>query len=185
MRDGMIDLETWGQYAPCALRSVAVVQFDPYSDKVGDRFYANVTKESCLEIGLMIDPKTEAWWAQPKMSGAAAVLGKDQISVRDAMNRMCIFWRKCSLKYPWSQGANFDQPIIEEVMRRLGIEPPWKFWDSACTRTAYRMSGLNVFNFKNKGIPHYALDDCLHQIGLVQMSHRKLGLHGSAATKEN
>lgn len=175
MNHGMIDLETYGLRAGCAFRSIAIVQFDPYSDRVGEKFYANVTRASCEEIGMFVDPDTEKWWNR-QSAEAQEVLTKDQVHIREAMERAWQFWLKMQLKYPWSQGANYDQPLIEEAWRLCGIKPPYKFWDSRCTRTAYGMSGFNVFSTKNPGIPHYALDDCLHQIRCVQSSFKKLGL---------
>lgn len=175
MRDGMLDLETWGLRVGSAIRSVAMVQFDPYSDRVGAKFYANVTLESCQGIGLEVDPKTRDWWDKQSVE-AQSVLTKDPVPIGEAVSKLVAFWRMAGLTYPWSQGANFDQPLIEEIMRRLGVPIPWKFYDSACTRTAYRMSGFNVFGVKRQGIPHYALDDCLHQIVCVQKSYSKLGL---------
>jgi|SRR5690242_3575607 len=176
MRDVMIDLETWGKRPGCALRSIGAVVFDPRGEELGDEFYVNVTRDSCEEIGLHVDPDTEAWWAR-QSSQAQDSLTVDPLPIRDAINKFCSFWRVRALSRPWSQGANFDQPILEEVMRLLDARVPWKFWDSRCTRTAYGMAGMGKFDMpKFSGTAHNALDDALHQARCVQLAHKKLGL---------
>lgn len=178
MRHVMIDLETWGKSAGCALRSIGARQFDPYSNRSGGAsFYANISKESCVEAGLLIDKSTEEWWGLPKNAGAQETLEKNQHSLRDVMMDYCAWFRDNKLMFTWSQGANFDQPILEAALAACGIEPPWKFWDSRCTRTAYGMAAFNPRTIRRVGTHHNALDDADHQILCVQAAHKKLGLH--------
>lgn len=178
MRDIMMDLETWGKKPGCALRSIGARQFDPYSDRIGESFYANITKESCLEAGLVLDASTEKWWSD---QGAQAqdILLKDQKPLRDVLEDYCHWFEKLGGMFTWSQGANFDQPIVEAACDAVGIgerDRPWKFWDSRCTRTAYGIASFNPRTIRRKGIHHYALDDCNHQIICVQRSFRALRL---------
>lgn len=180
MKHAMVDLETWGKTAGMALRSIGARQFDPYSDKIGEKFYANISKESCLEVGLKIDPSTEAWWTLPKNAGAAKTLEKDQRHVAEVMRDYCNWFRENRLLFTWSQGANFDQPLLDAACEVVGIgenDRPWKFWDSRCTRTAYGMAAFNTRTVRRVGTHHNALDDADHQIICVQRSHKKLGLH--------
>lgn len=184
MRDIMIDLETWGKRAGCAIRSIGAVAFDPTSGKLGDEFYVNVTKQSCLDVGLVTDRSTEKWWDQ-QTRDAQAALDTDQISLADALNRFSVFWRTTCGTRPWSQGANFDQPIIEAAYVACGLVNekgdtllPWKFYESRCTRTVYGLAGLRPFDFpKNTGTAHHALDDAKHQARCVSTAFRKLGLN--------
>lgn len=177
MRDCMLDLETFGKTPGCAIRSVGAVMFDPTSEKLGEEFYANVTRESCEERGLTADADTVKWW-DSQSDEARSVLDENQRTLGDVLVSFRKFWIGAGAVRVWSQGANFDQPIIEEAMRRLAVGVPWKFWDSRCTRTAYGMAGLATWDMpKNRGVAHYALDDARHQARCVQLAYRRLKIN--------
>ena len=176
MRHCMLDLETWGKTAGCALRSIGARQFDPYTEQIGDKFYANITKESCIEADLIVDPDTEKWWAGQSQSAQESLL-KDQRPLKEVMQEYCDWFAKNRLMFTWSQGANFDQPIIEAACIAVGVRVPWKFWDSRCTRTAYGIASFDPRTIRRGGTHHNALDDADHQIRCVQRSFKMLGKH--------
>jgi hypothetical protein len=148
----MLDLETWGTAPGSALRSIGACEFDPHTDQIGEKFYANIADESCVEVGLIKDASTVAWWGrQTKQAQDSLLVGV----------------------FVWSQGANFDQPLWEAAVRPLGMRTPWKFTDSRCTRTAYDMGGFNPYVMKRAGTHHNALDDAIHQAKCVQGAYRK------------
>ena len=168
MRNVMIDLETWGLYSGCAIRSIGAVQFDPFAKgSTGQEFYVNVDRKSCEEVGLHVLPATEKWWSEQSQKARDA-LDTSPTPLKQALIMFASYWLKIGGQYPWSQGANYDQPIIEEAMRRCDVKVPWKFWDSRCTRTAYGLAGFNPNSMKNVGTAHHALHDCHHQVRLVQ-----------------
>lgn len=173
MKDIMLDLETWGTRAGCALRSIGAVQFDPRSQRLGEKFYVNVERKSCVDSGMHVDAGTEKWWSQQSQQAQDALL-KDQRPIEDALAAFGNYWRKCGGEFVWSQGANFDEPIFTEACRLIGKKPPWRFYNTRCTRTAYGISGLNVFAMKREGTYHNALDDAIHQARCVQASYARL-----------
>jgi hypothetical protein len=146
----MVDLETWGTAPGCAIRSIGAVEFCPVTGKLGDEFYATITDASCTEAGLK------------RESG-------------DALTRFKRFWGDCEGDFFWSQGANFDEPILGWAMRAVAIRPPWKFAHARDTRTAYHMGmsfGKNYdpYSIKRAGTYHNALDDAKHQARCVHLS---------------
>lgn len=170
----MIDLETWGKWSGCAIRSIGAVEFDPYSDKIGQTFYANILDETCVRAGLVKDASTVEWWSK-QAAQAQKVFDQSPVSLDTAIVDFKRWWRAVRGVFPWSQGANFDQPILEAAMRAVGEEAPWKFWDSRCTRTAYDMGGLNPRTIRREGTHHNALDDAVHQARCVQAAYRNRG----------
>jgi hypothetical protein len=168
----MLDLETWGTRPGSAIRSIGAVCFDPYSGELGDEFYCNVSRESCVEAGLKIDASTEAWWAKQSKQAQDA-LALDQVRLEEAVT-MFNNWFKRRGVFCWSQGANFDQPIYDEAARAVGKEAPWKFWDSRCTRTSYDIARFNPKSIKRIGTHHNALEDAIYQAQCVQAAYRKL-----------
>lgn len=176
MFDVMLDLETFGKKTGCVIRSIGAIVFDPYSDRTGETFYQNVTKEDQVALGLHVDPETEAWWARQPTAARDALVG-NQVSAEEAAKEFVGWWKKQNVTRVWSQGANFDEPIISEFFRVLKRSAPWKFHDSRDTRTAYQMGDFNVFAVKRKGTHHNALEDSRHQAYCVQQAFKKLGLH--------
>jgi len=184
MRDLMLDLETWGKRPGCAIRSIGAVMFDPMSTEIGAEFYVNVNRESCEEVGLLIDQSTADWWSKQSRD-AQISLENDQRHVREAFQMFLKFARGNYASRPWSQGANFDQPILDAVAIKLGVvdrrgdpDMPWKFWDSRCTRTAYGLAGMGPSSMPPRGGTHHnALDDAKHQARCVQVAYRRLKIN--------
>jgi hypothetical protein len=168
----MLDLETWGTAPGSALRSIGACEFDPHTDQIGEKFYANIADESCVEVGLIKDASTVAWWGRQTKQAQDSLL-VDQKHLREVADNFHQWFRKVRGVFVWSQGANFDQPLWEAAVRPLGMRTPWKFTDSRCTRTAYDMGGFNPYVMKRAGTHHNALDDAIHQAKCVQGAYRK------------
>ena len=176
MHDLMLDLETYGTRPGCIIRSVGAVMFDPYDPpgQVGKTFYANVARDDQEKLGLTVSESTDKWWLLPKQATANKMLLENQMPVKQVVGDFIDFWRARGARRVWSQGANFDDPIMTAVIEACGLDVPWKFWDSRCTRTAYAIGGLNFHTIKRVGTAHNALDDAVHQAKCVQMAHANL-----------
>jgi hypothetical protein len=172
----MLDLETYGKRPGCVIRSIGAAMFDPWDEpgQVGAQFYVNVERGGQERLGLHVDPDTEKWWSGKDMVEANAMLSENQLPVREAIDKFREFWREFTAKFVWGQGGNYDDPVMTAVLDRLGLPTPWKFYDANCTRTAYRMAGLDVFKVRRVGVAHHALHDAVHQIRCVQMAHAKI-----------
>jgi hypothetical protein len=181
MKDIMLDLETWGTRPGCALRSIGAVMFDPTSEILGEKFYVNIDRASCEHSGLHVSRDTEAWWEKQSATARDALLVNPR-PLGEAVGTFTRFFNLNGAARVWSQGANFDEPLLSAVYDLLKVRAPWKFWDSRCTRTIYAAAGLN-FNREARasgGTHHNALDDAVHQARCVQKSYRMLGLHSAA-----
>jgi hypothetical protein len=173
MIDVMVDLETWGTRPGCAFRSLGAVFFDPETGQLGDEFYCNISDASCKKLKMHKDPGTIEWWGTADKALANKQLADGQEPVIEVLERFAKFWRNGRGKYFWSQGANFDEPLLSWAFHAAGMEQPWKFYDAQDTRTAYRMGRLNPFLVKRGGTYHNALDDAKHQVVCVSMAHKK------------
>jgi DNA polymerase III epsilon subunit-like protein len=156
----MIDLETYDTATTAVILSIGAVKFT--KDAILDTFYTNVDTSSCLQYGLTISPDTVAWWEQ-QGEEAQKVLGKNQVSLPDALTRFKQWFGDKTLP-TWGNGSNFDNPIMEHAFRKTGIKCPWEFWHDRCFRTIKSM-----FDIKRdfKGVKHYALDDAIHQAEIL------------------
>ena len=64
----------------------------------------------------------------------------------------------------WSNGADFDVPMLAHAYTQVGIEIPWKFWNARCFRTWKSLPGSkNVKLPPMAGVKHNALTDAVTQ----------------------
>lgn len=169
----MLDLETFGTAVGSAIRSVGAVVFDPHSSKMGAEFYMNVDDASCTAAGLTKDAGTVAWWAKQSKTARDSLL-KDQYPIERVLEQFSSWFRTNRGIFVWSQGSNFDEPLLSHAYRAVKQRSPWKFSDARDTRTAYDISGFNSYAVKREGTYHNALDDAKHQAKCVQMSYAKV-----------
>jgi hypothetical protein len=172
MRHVMLDLETWGTWPGSALRSIGAVAFDPEGE-IGETFYRNIEKDSCIECGLAIDPRTAEWWEKQSLESRAALLIDPQplLAVVGAFE---FWWRSQRAQYVWCQGGNFDEPLWSAACAAVECAPPWKYWDTRCTRTIYHAARLDPRSIRRDSSHHNALGDALFQVKCVQESYRRL-----------
>ena len=173
MRHVMLDLETWGTVPGSALRSIGAVAFELHG-MVGDPFFRNIDEQSCLDVGLAVDPNTEAWWLKQPEAARAALLDDQEPLLKVMVEFHRWFTFEEGAQYVWSQGGNFDVPLWEAATRACNERLPWKYWDARCTRTAYALAELDPRSLRRNGTHHNALDDCLFQIECVQESYRRI-----------
>lgn len=170
----MLDLETWGTTPGCAIRSIGAVAFDLESGIILDNtFYKNIDDASCEAAGLTRSGDTELFWAkQPQAT--QDILLKDPEMLATALSEFYSWFKHVGGAQLWSQGANFDIPILEAAFAATGVSMPWKFWNARDTRTVYDIADLAYHDEARAGVEHYALDDCLHQIKLLRMAVERL-----------
>lgn len=170
----MIDLETFGVKPWSVIRSVGAVSFDIRDPKPSfpHEFYANVTRESCEELGLVVDRGVEQWWSKQSAESRAA-LDADQVPVDAALENLSSWYASTGATTVWCQGAAFDFPILDTAYGFCGLRPPWHYRRIRDTRTAYHILGFNPDGRERDGVYHNALDDCKHQVTMLREA-----LHG-------
>jgi len=157
--DVMIDIETMGTTPGAAILSIGAVTFGRAG--LGEIFYAPVLLQSCLDAGLHIDPETDAWWAKQSDAARAAAFRNDAAPLATVLEQFSNWFNLVRAERPWSQGANFDPPLLDAAYRACGMTPPWKYWNVRDTRTLYDLAGVKVD--RSKGTHHNALDDARTQ----------------------
>lgn len=173
MNDVMIDLETMGKRAGCAIVSIGAVIFDAKGGTLyGNEFYTNVALGSCIEAGLSLDGETVLWWLAQN-EAARLKLSENPRPLRHALLGLTEFLALMP-KEPivWAHGASFDPPILEAAYQACALPTPWKYGNVRDTRTIY--AAANVWLDRTKGIHHNALDDAKTQALSVIESYRRL-----------
>ena len=164
--EAMLDLETLGKKPGCIIRSIGIVTFNRNTGEIGDKLYMNIDQASCEAIGLTAEQDTLDWWAKQAAEAQQQLL-LDQVGVGYAMLCLESFLKFHNIEQIWCQGSDFDIPILKEVLDRVGVEVPWKYYNVRDTRTAYDLCNFNPKHVQRDGTYHNALDDCLHQIKLL------------------
>lgn len=170
----MVDLETFGLKPGSVIRSIGAIPFNPATGYMANAgFYANITRDSCEEVGLTVDPKTEAWWAD-RSEEARAALDYYQEPLRDALERFSKWWVEQGGWQFWACGPDFDKVLLDAAYEACGIPAPWKYSAARCTRTIGELSGC--WPDRSKGVHHNALVDAVQQTSAVLAGYKKLGL---------
>lgn len=179
----MLDLETLGKRAGCAVLSIGACMFDLGGDRVGTAFEVYISPVESLKAGLTIDPETLAWWLAPEQAEAArVVLPKAAAStVTPAQALRALFaWMESqeaaprTALYPWSRGANFDLPIIGAMAAAVGMEVPWPFYNERCQRTmmAWYDWAAKVPKVAPATLKHSAAADADYQARALVAAHQ-------------
>lgn len=166
--DIMLDLETLSTRPDGVILSIGAVKFDPNSYEMDDKaFYASISIDSNHEVASRhISESTLLWWMQ--QSAEAKVVFTEakttlEIGLQDLQD-----WIDHPEYKVWSNGADFDIPMIGHAYSVHGYPIPWKFWNTGCFRT---MKNLNIARSVPKpanALAHNALQDAITQAKHLQ-----------------
>lgn len=175
----MVDLETASIKENAAILSWAMVAFTTDGSECNiEPFYKTVNLTSCFMAGMHIDRSTQDWWQQQSPESRAAVLqadGENILSVSyDAYCWLSALAESYDL-YMWCRGIDFDLPKIEWCFRKfLEQNAPYKYSHKMDVRTVLKFMQIDQTQFPFEGTKHYAVDDCLHDIKMVQKAYEMM-----------
>lgn len=163
----MIDLETMGTRPDAPIMSIGAVAFD--GTGVHRLFYRTVSLQSSVESGATIDPQTVEWWLSQSDDARAALVADISEPLPRCLADFSAFVSDFDVSGVWGNGASFDNTILAESYKRLGMEPPWPFWKDRCYRTIKSL--YPDVELRRDGTHHNALDDAKTQAHhLIQIS---------------
>lgn len=165
--DLMIDLETMDSAPTAAVIAVGAAFFDLKTRAIGPTFSRTIHLASSVKHGGTMDPGTVLWWLrQGDEARKAVAYGGEPIElVMGDFIAWCAEHCRPEDLRPWGNGASFDITIIESAIKRLGLMPPWKFWNIRCFRTVKNMYPQVEYDPGEKGEgAHNALTDALFQV---------------------
>lgn len=170
----MLDLETLGTTADAVIMSIGAVRFDLDSDEIEDEaFYASVSVDSNLQFKRRIQEDTLIWWLK-QSSAAQRVFHEGKQTLGSALDEFAD-WLGPGQVQIWSNGADFDIPMMAHAYRQHSMDVPWEFWNSRCFRTYKNLPGAkNVKVDQSTGVAHNALVDAMHQAKHLQAIHAAL-----------
>lgn len=153
----MIDLETMGTRPNAPIVAIGACKFT--KDGVfDDHFYRTIDLKTAVgAAGGVIDPDTVKWWMAQEEPARLEIINAET-SLLDAL---VAFWEWLpnDADGMWGNGANFDNVLLAETLRRFDM-PVWPHWKDRCYRT---MKNLVDFAPERVGTAHNALDDAITQ----------------------
>ena len=173
----MVDLETASIKENAAILSWAMVAFTTDGSECNiEPFYRTVNLTSCFMAGMDIDRGTQDWWQQQSPESRAAILqadGENIFSVSyDAHCWLSALAESYDL-YMWCRGIDFDLPKIEWCFRKfLEQNAPYKYYHKMDVRTVLEFMQIDQSAFPFEGIKHHSVDDCRHDIKMVQKAYQ-------------
>lgn len=173
MRNLMIDIETVDIKQSAGILSIAAIIFD----------MENIGLSIELNIGLRNaegtrDVDTLSWWKkQDPLLIKLQFYPKNPLSHWEALEGLQLFIEEeigFSKVIPWSNGAAFDISIISNKYEERGLQTPWDFWNVMDVRTICKLAKISRKDITFTGRKHNPIDDCIHQIKMVQEAYWSL-----------
>lgn len=164
----MIDLETLSTSKQPLLLQAGWCVFDPAGQGLVETSpNHNINIDSCLPLGGEISDGTLRFWLTqaPQARESVAAPGAD---VREVLTRLSLDYQRHGCRGVWSNGSCFDVVIVEHYMSRLGLTPPWKFWDIRDTRTLWALAETMGWRRDKGTVAHTAREDAVAQALQVQ-----------------
>lgn len=169
-RHVMFDCETLSLRPRAVVLSIGAVAFDPEHGVHPKPFYAVLNKTEQVALGREIDAATVAWWNQLDTE-AADVLKQAEVGANLlTVARMLFGWLREKTETmgkwcAWSNGAEFDLPLITDLLADVSVRPPWHYRNARCMRTmkeelpeAYERALARHEHGRGEPVHHAALD---------------------------
>lgn len=163
----MIDLETLSTQKNAAVLQAGWCMFDPQSDDISYKYEQNVCADSCLSLDGHVSDSTVRWWLNGTPEARQSVSKPGRV-IFEVLKELVRDYRGLNCTSVWSNGSCFDIVILEHYFSRLGMAPPWKFWDIMDTRTLWATATQMGWSRKKDVVAHTALDDAVAQAIQVQ-----------------
>jgi len=155
----MLDLETMGTRAGCAILSIGAVVFEPRNGSLRDEFYQSVFLEGQDKLGLHTSDSTLKWWNAQSEEARKVLTCPDRMELGSALDKFQE-WLPINA-YVWGNGADFDNPILAAAYAAFNMPQPWKPYNGRCYRTIKNLAP--DLKLARSGTHHNALDDAKSQ----------------------
>lgn len=165
----MIDLETYSILSNAAIASIGACKFtlDNVENPILDTFYVNVEQSSNKKINRHYHKDTLDWWKTKPLEVKKALM-ENQVSIEEAIRKLCDFIKKEYNPIIWAYGTDFDISILKSTMFELNIKEPWKYYNVRCSRTLTEVMGIKMSNYRGSE-HHNALQDAIDQAKVVNL----------------
>lgn len=176
----MVDLETTAKSENAGILSWAMVAFATDGEDIPEfTFDRVVTLRSCFFAGMKVEVDTQEWWDKQSPQAKHHILTGEADSIRtvakDAYMQLEALAESHDI-YLWSRGIDFDLPKIkwcfEHLLEKDERDFPFKFSHKMDVRTVLKFMQIDQSQFEFKGVQHHSVDDCMHDIRMIQEAYK-------------
>ena len=163
MIEMMMDIETLGTSAGCVILSIGVVAFEKSAMEPIDSMHVVLDQTLQKMMGMKENPSTVEWWKSQSPEAWQSAT-ESPVKVQNALAQLDGFYAKHKPRVTWTQGNNFDPPILGHLYAVMKLPTPWKFWAVRDTRTFFDVYDFDARMVQRVNTYHNARDDCMHQL---------------------
>jgi len=183
MKHAMIDLECLGNGTNGLIVSIGAAEFEPGGDDLADpgrTFKANLTIQSGLNAGAVVEGRTIVWWLQQDDAARKALTDPGPVPEREALAALRAWLTKCGVEFVWGHGVNYDLRILAQAYLRYKQQIPWPWRNERDTRTLFDVAGVTPEDWAAvearipAGVKHEPVFDAVKQVGVVQRCYNRL-----------
>ncbi len=165
----MTDFETLSNTPNSAVLSLGAVLFTKEKMIASEHWIFN--PEDQLKSKLDVSFDTIAWWMSQgeeakKLFATCLASGLSMRTFLDDFEKFIKTYAGNDQIIIWGNGANFDIPIFENLLKRGGKKIPCKFYDTRCYRTVKNIHKIEDGKTRNS-IKHDVLNDASFQASCV------------------
>lgn len=164
----MLDIETMGTGSYAAIVSIGAVKFDPTGVVIFHpfNFYQTISLASSMKAGLRVDADTILWWSRQDHAARKELSNEFAVDLDEALLGFAQWYGPDDSVPVWGNGAGFDNVILGNAYKAVGIDQPWSYKADRCFRTLRSLAP--EVERPVYGIAHNALDDALAQVKWLQ-----------------
>jgi 3' exoribonuclease, RNase T-like len=154
----MIDLETLDTDLTSQVLSIGACKFN--ENGIIDKFYINLKIKEGAAFGFTISKETLKWWKEQRQEVIDSAI-KNAVGYVDGVDAFLNWYGDYSMP-TWSNGADFDIPIMKHHFTVLQKTIPWKYKHTRCYRTTTALLG-DLVPIQRTGMAHCSVDDSVSQ----------------------
>lgn len=132
----MLDLETMSLSKNAAIASIGAVKMNMENLELGEEFHIRIDLPSCQRAGFDIDASTFLWWLGQDEAARASLVTGPRVLLSEALTQFGFF---CHEQPVWGNGSPFDNVILANAYKKMGIPAPWSYKQDRCYRTMAAM----------------------------------------------
>ena len=161
----MVDIETLGNISRSVICSIGAVEFDLETGEIGRTFYQNITIQSCLDTGLVINGSTIEWWFKQNDAARKALFSNAK-ALSQVLYEFQEFLQHLGTRdlQIWGNSPRFDLGILEDAYTACHKRIPWSFRQERDVRTLASFYPNLKRSAESAPGAHQPIEDCLFQI---------------------
>lgn len=114
---------------------------------------------------MTVDADTLKWWERQSPEARQVLADAENPNVASSLTEALTFLSEFipHKSVVWTNGANFDQPLLAVAYAKCGVKLPWDYWNGRCHRTVLSLHPNAKSLAPVNANAHNALEDAITQ----------------------